>query len=239
MSETPFQGFGKEALPFLKALGFHQNRDWFHDNKKLYESQLREPLIALVGSASARLTDADIPLRGERKTSLFRINRDIRFAKEKHPYNTHVSAVLTRTGTKKDPGGIYMHFEAGNCFLASGLWFPPGPQLKALREQIDIRSSAFLTLVADLEKAGLPILHDQMVTRTPAGFKQVTDETLLYWLKHKSFIIQHTLDEAVIHSDALLDEITTFGRHIMPFMQFVWRAVDPLMESDSAKKGKD
>ena len=139
MSETQFTGFGPQALPFLKALAFHQNRDWFLENKKLYESDVREPLIALVASASERLAEVDIPLRGERKTSLFRINRDIRFAKEKHPYNSHVSAVLTRTGTKIDPGGIYMHFEPGKSFLASGLWFPPGPLLKALREQIVAR----------------------------------------------------------------------------------------------------
>jgi len=134
MSDTPFDGFGKKALPFLKALGFHQSREWFKENRKLYDSELFMPLVALLASASERMAAADIPLRGERKTSMFRINRDIRFAKEKHPYNTRVSGVLTRTGTKKDVGGIYMHFEPGNCFLASGLWFPPGPQLKAMRE---------------------------------------------------------------------------------------------------------
>ncbi len=237
MSETQFTGFGPQALPFLKALAFHQNRDWFLENKKLYESDVREPLIALVASASERLAEVDIPLRGERKTSLFRINRDIRFAKEKHPYNSHVSAVLTRTGTKKDPGGIYMHFEPGKSFLASGLWFPPGPLLKALREQIVARHDQFLSLVSDLENAKLPILHDDMVTRTPLGFKQVSDETQLYWLKHKSFIVQHMLDEKLIHTDALLDEITRFGQNIMPFMQFIWRAVDPVLEHDGS--GKD
>lgn len=232
MSETPFAGFGKDALPFLKALGFHQSRDWFKENRKLYESELFMPFVVLLESASERMAAADIPLRGERKTSLFRINRDIRFSKEKHPYNTRVSGVLTRTGTKKDVGGIYMHFEPDNCFLASGLWFPPGPQLKAMREQIVSRSDAFLKLTSDLEKAGLPIGHDLMVTRTPLGFKHVEDETLLFWLKHKGFIVQKKLDEKVIHSPKLLDEIEQFGHTIMPFMQFVWRAVDALRKED-------
>ena len=145
-------------------------------------------------------------------------------------YNTRVSGVLTRTGTKKDVGGVYMHFEPGNCFLASGLWFPPGPQLKAMREQIVARREEFLKLVAGLEKTGLSIGDDQMVSRTPLGFKHVEDETLLFWLKHKGFIIQHMLDEGVIHSPKLLDEIEQFALKVMPFMQFVWRAVDPMRE---------
>ena len=230
MSDTPFEGFGKEAMPFLKALGFHQSREWFQENRKLYDSELFMPFVALLESANERLEAKGIPLRGERKSSMFRINRDIRFSKDKSPYNTRVSGVLTRNGTKKDVGGIYMHFEPGNCFLASGIWFPPGPQLKAMREHIVARDKEFLKLVADLDKAGLPILHDQMVTRTPLGFKDVEDENLLFWLKHKSLIIQKKLDEKIIHSVALLDEIEEFGTHIMPFMEFVWRAVDPLRE---------
>ncbi|MEP1207898.1 MAG: TIGR02453 family protein [Rhizobiaceae bacterium] len=232
MSEMEFAGFGKDAMPFLKALGFHQSRDWFKENRKLYDSELFMPFVALLENANARLAAKDIPLNGERKTSLFRINRDIRFSKDKSPYNTRVSGVLTRTGTKKDVGGVYMHFEPDNCFLASGLWFPPGPQLKAMREQIVARSDEFLKLVADLEKSDLSIGHDQMVTRTPLGFKDVEDETLLFWLKHKGFIIQHMLDEKVIYSSELLDEIEQFAAKIMPFMQFIWRAVDPLREAE-------
>ncbi len=232
MSDSSFQGFGKEALPFLKALGFHQNRDWFHENKKLYESELREPLIALVEDASAALKRADIPLYGQRKTSLFRINRDIRFAKEKHPYNTHVSAVLTRTGTKKDTGGVYMHFGPDKSFLASGLWFPPGPQLKAMREQIVAREKDFLKLATTLEKGGLRIGADHMVTRVPLGFKGVTDETLLFWLKHKSFIVERELTAKLIGSPNLVAEIVDFAKQVKPLMEFIWRATDPLREDD-------
>lgn len=233
MADNGFQGFGKEAFPFLKALGFHQNRDWFHENKKLYEAELREPLIALVEGASDALEKAGIPLHGTRKSSLFRINRDIRFAKEKHPYNTHVSAVLTRTGAKKDIGGIYMHFAPEGSFLASGLWFPPGPQLKAMREQIVAREKDFLKLVTQLEKVNLPIRHDNMVTRTPLGFKDVSDENLLFWLKHKGFIVQRDLSEDQIQSPELMKDIVVFAKEIMPFMEFVWRAVDPLREENT------
>ena len=60
--------------------------------------------------------------------------------------------------------------------------------------------------------------------------KPVTDEELLFWLKHKSFIVQKSIAEDVIHSTALLDEIEDFAVNLMPLMQFIWRAVDPLRE---------
>src|SRR5271169_6646321 len=98
-----FQGFGPKALPFLKALGFHQNKEWFEANRATYEDDLHTPVGELVEDLSAAFTKAKIPLRGDRKTSVFRIHRDVRFAKDKSPYKTNVGAVLTRGGGKNDP----------------------------------------------------------------------------------------------------------------------------------------
>ncbi|MEL7274285.1 MAG: TIGR02453 family protein [Pseudomonadota bacterium] len=239
-AETKFDGFGKEGVPFLKALGFHQNREWFHENKKLYESQLREPLVALVEHMSERLETLPVPLKGSRKSSLFRINRDVRFSKEKHPYNTHVSAVLTRTGDKKDTGGVYMHFapdgndfggETGS-FLGSGLWFPPSPKLKAMRQRIVSHYSEFQQIVADLADNGLEIGHDQMLTRPPQGFKHVDDPEQMEWLKHKMFIVSKPIKDTRLTSPKLADDIEEFAKAVMPLMQFVWRAIDPLREEE-------
>ena len=235
MAERKFDGFGEKALPFLKALGFHQDRQWFQENKDLYESQLRLPLIALVEDASNELPKAGIPLHGTRKSSLFRINRDIRFTKEKHPYNTHVSAVLTRNGTKKDTGGIYLHIAAGDCYFASGLWMPEGPQLKAMREQIIARRSEFEAIIETLAAQDLHIGSESMITRPPAGFKQWTDDPIMFWLRHKSFVTSRKFNDERIQSPALLDDMIEFGQQIMPLMSFIWRAVDPLREDPTTE----
>ena len=58
MTETSYSGFGPQTLPFLKALGFHQNREWFEDNRDIYETELREPLAALMDDiAHSKLGD--------------------------------------------------------------------------------------------------------------------------------------------------------------------------------------
>ncbi|TIX83303.1 MAG: TIGR02453 family protein, partial [Mesorhizobium sp.] len=81
-----FNGFGQKAIPFLKALDFHQSREWFQENRDLYERELYEPFGDLVETLSERFAAAGLGLRGDRKKSLFRINRDVRFSKDKRPY---------------------------------------------------------------------------------------------------------------------------------------------------------
>ena len=75
MSETVFKGFGDKALPFLKALDFHQNREWFVENKDLFEAHLHEPLGDLIDDLIARFEKAGLPFKGDRKKSQFRMNR--------------------------------------------------------------------------------------------------------------------------------------------------------------------
>ena len=111
-----FSRFRADALPFLKALAFHQTREWFEANKAIYESDLKAPMGDLVEDLAASFAKAKIPLKGDRKSALFRIHRDVRFAKDKSPYKTHIGAVMTRTGAKNDPGLFYIHVARRRLF---------------------------------------------------------------------------------------------------------------------------
>ena len=230
MSNTQFTGFGEQAFPFLKALKFHANREWFQENKALYENELKEPLGDLIESASAACEKANLSFRGNRKTSPFRIYRDVRFSKDKNPYKTNVGAVLSRDGTKKDAGGVYMHFEPDNCFFASGLWFPPSLQLKALREQIVTRKDDFLKIEKSLEKKGLAFGTDHSLTRLPNAFKTIEDGDLQRLLKLKMFTVSQPFDEERAMSADLVKDVVKFSKTVQPLMEFIWRAVDPLRD---------
>jgi len=231
MHSSSFNGFGPQAFPFLKALKFHANREWFTENKALYESDVKNPLGDLAEAAGEACEKAGLPFRGNRKTSPFRIYRDVRFSKDKNPYKTNASAVLSRTGTKKDAGGIYMHFEPENCFLASGLWYPPSPQLKAMREQLIARTDDFLKIEKDLENAGLSFGAEHTLTRLPNAFKTAEGEELQRLLKLKMFIVSKPIPKELALTPDLISEIVKFGKTILPLMEFVWRATDPLMEA--------
>jgi uncharacterized protein (TIGR02453 family) len=98
-----FAGFSSKALPFFKALKFHQSREWFEANRETYERAVKGPMGDLVEEVAERLRQAKIPIKGDRKSSMFRIHRDVRFSANKDPYKTHAGVVLSRSGDKNDP----------------------------------------------------------------------------------------------------------------------------------------
>jgi len=119
-----FEGFGEKAIPFLKALDFHQSREWFHENRDLFEHELKEPLGDLVEILTDRFAVEGLGLKGDRKKSLFRINRDVRFSKDKRPYNTHLSAILSPDGSKMEQGVFFLYFGLDRCFAGLAWWQP-------------------------------------------------------------------------------------------------------------------
>ncbi|MEJ0098002.1 MAG: DUF2461 domain-containing protein [Bauldia sp.] len=121
-----FTGFGSKALPFLKALKFHQSKDWFDENKALYERDVVVPMTALLDDLAAGFAEDGIALKSGGKRSIFRIHRDVRFAKDKSPYKTHCGAVMTRSGSKGDNGLLYLHIdpEGEGSFVAAGFHMP-------------------------------------------------------------------------------------------------------------------
>ena len=229
-----FEGFGEKALPFLKALGFHQDRDWFNANKALYESDVKGPLGDLVEAASARFELEGVPLRGSRKSSLYRVYRDVRFSKNKDPYNTHASALLTRSGTKKDNGFVYVHISNEHSFIASGFYGLDGPQLRAFRDLIVREPNTMRQLVAAMETPDTRLSSENALKRTPRGFESVTGEDVIGWLRLKQFTFMQDIDNAIITTPALLEKIVVLGKRSMPFLEFGWRAIDPLKEDNAS-----
>lgn len=105
-------------LQFLAELAENNNRPWFLHNKPHYDI-IREEFVELVGQVGAKVAKFDADLGPfEPKKAVFRIYRDVRFAKDKSPYKTHIGAVLARDGQKLSPGVLYLHVEPAGCFAA-------------------------------------------------------------------------------------------------------------------------
>ena len=169
----PFRGFGADALPFLKALAFHQTREWFEANKAVYEAALRGPMGDLVEDLAAAFAKAKIPLQGDRKSSLFRIHRDVRFSKAKDPYKTNVGAVMTRSGGKNDPGLFYVHVALDGCFTAAGFYDPAPETLTRLRGAMARTPTAWKQTLAKLAKSGLAPSDEYALKRSPARLEEI------------------------------------------------------------------
>jgi uncharacterized protein (TIGR02453 family) len=220
-----FQGFGPKTLPFLKALAFHQTKEWFEANRATYEGDIKAPLGDLVEDLSAAFAEAKLPLKGDRKTALFRINRDVRFSKDKSPYKTNSGAVMTRQGAKNEPGLFYFHIAPEGCFTAAGFYNPEPPQLANLRAAMARDPKAWKRLLAKLAKAGLAPSDEYALTRLPRGYEGTEDAELAAGLKLKSIVCLRPIAEARIATPQLIPDLVAFAKDALPLLEWGWSAV--------------
>lgn len=228
---SAFKGFGPKAIPFFKALDFHQSREWFLENRDLFEQELRDPMGDLVDTLTQRFAEAGLGLRGDRKKSLFRINRDVRFAKDKRPYNRHVSAILSPDGSKMSQGVFYVHIGLERCFADVAWWQPEASSLLAMRQAIATRPDEFRSLVATLKAGGLEFETEDCMKRTPRGFEDVTESDLAAAIRNRHFVLQHVIDPAGIHGPALVDELVGFTMRARPLLDW-GRAIEGKIAKD-------
>jgi len=222
---APFKGFGDKAIPFLKALDFHQNREWFVENKDLFEEHLKEPLGDLIEELTARFEKAGLPFKGDRVKSQFRIKRDTRFSKDKAPYNRHLSALLSNSGTKWDESGCF-YICIGlpgvrDCYAGIAWWGPRKELLQAIREAIVEKPEDYRAVVAKLKKNGLQISDNERLKRTPRGFENVTDADLLDAIRNRHFAVRMDIDPETITRADLADRLVDMAEHSRPLIDWV------------------
>lgn len=221
-----FAGFGAEGLKFLRALAFHQEKAWYDANKDTYIAHLREPMAGLVTDVAAALAKKRIPLTGDAKGSLFRINRDVRFSKDKSPYKTHVGAVLTPTGRKQDMrrGVLYLHVDPKGSFMAAGFYMPEPPDLLAFRRAIVVQPKAFALLEKKLAASGLELGREGAMKRLPRGYEGHAE--LAPALLLKSFIARRELADRALRSAGLVDQVVAFAADARPLLDWGGRAIE-------------
>jgi uncharacterized protein (TIGR02453 family) len=221
----PFAGFGPQAQPFFTALAFHQTREWFEANRGIYEDQVKAPLGDLVEDLGAAFASKGLPLKGDRKSAVFRLNRDIRFSNDKSPYKTHAGAVMTRSGAKNDTGVFYIHIDPKGCFAAAGFHTPEPPELRRLRRAAFAAPAPYRALLAKLKKAGLELDAGETLTRPPREFAEATHPDVIAAVKLKSFIVRRPFPDKAIASPDLVKSLVAFAEDSVPLLRWGWSAV--------------
>ena len=182
--------------------------------------------MALAEAVAAEFARRDIPLTGDAKRSLFRINRDVRFSKDKSPYKTHAGVIWMRPGFKKESAGVaYLHIADEGCFLGGGFWEVERPQLDAIRAEIRADPAAFTAALDAAGAAGLALDTTDCMARMPRGFKDVTDPALVPAIKARHLLVKRDLLKRDVGSAALVDQVVTATEAMLPFLRFGWDAV--------------
>jgi len=142
--------FTKDFAKFLNDLTKNNNREWFQANKARYETAVKNPFQHFITDLLTKVFEIDNNIATEAKEAIFRINRDIRFAKDKTPYKTNVSANIAPNGRKDMINtGFYLECNAHKIGFYSGIYMPDTKTLKRVREYIIEEESTFKKLITD------------------------------------------------------------------------------------------
>jgi uncharacterized protein (TIGR02453 family) len=219
---APFAGFPAEALTFLAQLRFYNEPAWFKPRKTTYETVLVAPMLALLGEVSAEAQNSGLPLILDPKAGLFRIQRDVRFSRDKQPYKTNAAGVLSRNGRKDDPGMLYIHVEPEKSFAAIGFWQPPPDLARAWRRDMIQSPDRFLKVVRALEKAGLTLSHDDSYKRLPRDFEDARGLPTEPYVKMRHLVCDLPLSDEQVRDPALVGRILDFLGRAKPLLSYGW-----------------
>lgn len=211
----------QSTLQFLKKLAQHNAKEWFDDNRKQYEAS-KADMEALVKSIINKCAKFDPALAGlEAKKCMFRINRDVRFSKDKAPYKTNMGASICPGGKNSAIPGYYVHVEPGKSFLAGGCYMPTPEVLAAIREEIDYNGAGFKKILnaKEFKTYFKGLSEEEKVKTAPKGYDK--DHPDIELLKHKHFIVVHNLKDSQVTDPAFDAYAAKVFKAMLPFDLFL------------------
>ena len=220
--------FTKETLAFLRKLAKNNNRDWFLEHKDEYEETVRMPalnFIEAMGDELPLLSPHFLALAKKVGGSLMRVNRDVRFGKDKRPYKTNIGIQFRHEqGKDVHAPGFYLHIEPGECFVGVGIWRPDADALAKIRERINEQGKKWTQAITDKAfKKHFELTGDSLV-RPPRGYDK--DHPLIESLKRKDFIAITNIKEDSILSARLKKQVLDRYHAADEFMRFLCKALD-------------
>jgi len=214
------------VLDFLKKLKKNNSKEWFDKNRPAYEKAKAE-VVELVSQTILKVASFDSSIANlEPKDCMFRINRDVRFAKDKSPYKTNMGFVLAPGGKKSNRSCYYVHIEPGNCFVAGGIYMPEPDQIKKIRQEIDYSGDELKKLFVskDFKKYYTEFDQEQKLIRVPKGYSE--DHTYAELLKLKSYTVTYPISEDLLSNKDVVKKLTEPFVQLHKLNEFLNRAID-------------
>ena len=203
--------FQKSTLQFLEDLKKNNNREWFNERKKEFKGH-QEHVKDFFAAMRANLEQHD----EIEKNKIFRIYRDVRFSKDKTPYNPRFAGSFSRLG-KELRGGYFLQIKPGDTLLGGGFWEPNKEDILRIRKEIELDASEFRDILSDplYKKHFNGIFEGEELKSAPRGFdKEHPDVDLL---RKKGYIAVRRFTDKEVLSDNFLSEIDASYKALRPF----------------------
>jgi len=213
------------VLRFLRKLKKNNNKPWFEANRNGYTEAKQELETFLEGLIASYSKTDDAISRLTPKDCMFRINRDVRFSKDKSPYKTNFGAYINPGGKKSTLGGYYLHIEPGASFVGGGLWMPMPAELAKIRQEIDYNLPEFTAILSSAsfkkQYGSLSTDEEYSLKRIPKGYEN--DNAAAEYLKLKSFIATRKLSDEEVSSTSLKKSCIAAFTALKPLLDFINR----------------
>lgn len=212
------------TIKFLKDLKKNNNKPWFDKNRKRYE-EAKADFARFIQAVIDQHSKSDASIKNLlAKDCMFRINRDIRFSKDKTPYKTNFGTSINKGGKKAwSPAGYYFHLEPGGSFTGGGLYGPTAEELKKTRQEIDYNFADFKKIIGakksksiygDLDKSA-----EFLLSRVPKGYEP--GNPAAEYLKLKSYIAMVQLSDVDLTSKNLIKKTVAAFEALQPVISFI------------------
>ncbi|MGH3638368.1 MAG: DUF2461 domain-containing protein [Mycobacterium sp.] len=222
MSET--LGFSRATFSFLRGLKENNEKAWFDAHRDDYERDVREPFAAALEAAADATVGGPWELHGGRET-MFRINRDVRFAKDKSPYKTNVGGLLTPNGAKGESSGVaYLHLEDGGGFVACGYYQLTPTRLVGIRDRIIEDADEFDAVLDGLADRGRTLSEEDSLRTMPRGYSEYAGHRHAKHLRRRSFMVSQNLTQKDWLTGDLVDKAAALVADGADLVAFVKKA---------------
>ncbi|MCD4795116.1 MAG: DUF2461 domain-containing protein [Bacteroidales bacterium] len=196
----------QSILNFLTELKVNNNREWFQDNKPVFEDA-KNSFEEFVNILILKIKEFDNTIDvSSAKECIFRIYRDVRFSKNKEPYKPNFGAYIAKGGRKSEFAGYYIHIESGASFAGGGIYCPQPKVLKSVRDDIYNDSSNIKKIISEPTfKTVFPEMYGEKLKTAPRGFPKDFPDIQL--LNYKSYTVNKNLTNEDLTAGDFLDNL--------------------------------
>jgi len=204
----------KSTFEFLELLSKNNNREWFTENKKRFETEnnLAKAFFTEVFTDLEKIDSLE-------KMQVFRIYRDVRFSKNKLPYKNHFSVGFSRTKPMLR-GGMYLHIENEASFVGGGFWEPNNEDLLRIRKELELDASDLREIIADTTfKKMFETLEGEELKTAPKNFDKTHPDIDL--IRKKQYLLTRKFSNKEVMSSNFKEEVIATFAAMRPFFNYM------------------
>jgi len=220
----------RNTFEFLRELKLNNSKEWMDGNKEKRYVFAKDDVLALTEELLIEVSEFDVNISNANLTAnkcITRLNRDLRFSKDKTPYKTDYYIILNKDGKNSPSAFYYLHIEPENCFVGGGIYNPTKEPLDKIRQAIDCSFNQWKKITKNKQfKEHFPsgIHSSGILKKIPRGFDE--DSPAKEYLKMKGFYSMEKLMDEELMSSEIFGRIINYFKTAKPLIDFLNQAIE-------------